>query len=251
MNSSAVVLVRAVALAVFVLFDVHADDHRPGERERPRTLMVDVRWLDRVPFAAERQLVERAVDAWAKRIVSYGAPAGLSVPGPVYLVYPPYTGVDQPHMPMQRTLIHGGVALYPDVDLVLLVDDSLSNSISTGHPHGWTIHADTGAFQPWLGVISLSPNGRFDFRTLVHEIGHVLGIGTAPVYRRFVTRDERGNPVDFVGPHTLSYYGQPVPIEDGHIAPCPSVMSYRECSAETPSELDWAVLRDLGYRVLR
>ena len=59
------------------------------------------------------------------------------------------------------------------------------------------------------------------------------------------------NPVDFVGPHTLSYYGQPVPIEDGHIAPCPSVMSYRECSAETPSELDWAVLRDLGYRVLR
>ena len=107
MNSSAVILVRAVALAVLVLFDVHADDHRPGERERPRTLMVEVRWLDRVPFAAERQLVERAVDAWAKRIVSYGAPAGLSVPGPVYLVYPPYTGVDQPHMPMQRTLIHG------------------------------------------------------------------------------------------------------------------------------------------------
>lgn len=218
---------------------------------RDQALRIQFRWLDRVPSPDERALFLRAAAAWSDRIRSYGPPFanGVRLPAQLVLLYPEILGSRPRYLPPQFTPIHGGLAVAPDVDLLILVDDSWSPSISTAHPHAWTVDPGTGAFRPWLGVLSLTDAGRRDLRTIVHEIGHVLGIGTSPVYHRLVSV-EGDRETAFHGPHAFAFHGSPVPLEKYHPAPCPSVMSYRSCAGDAPSALDWAMLRDLGYELL-
>ena len=84
-------------------------------------------------------------------------------------------------------------------------------------------------FAPWGGSISFSTAEQFDFGTGVqtppgeisftpplnfaavawHELGHVLGIGSAPTWERYVT------PGGFTGPNAEAAYGGPVPLQPG------------------------------------
>jgi hypothetical protein len=137
------------------------------------------------------------------------------------------------------------------------------------------------AFAPWGGSISFSTAYQFDFGTGInttpgvisfssanfaevarHELGHVLGIGTAPSWYRFVT------PGGFTGPAAEDVYGGPVPLEPGGAHWATGVLSDgaqdlmdgggdrgTQATSSTAtrnqyfSRLDYAALEDIGWLV--
>ena len=148
---------------------------------------------------------------------------------------------------------------------------------------------DNDHVNPWFGLLLLPDSGferignpvdRNDARGIVHELLHILGIITPgpaghpnnqipAIYDRLLDR-ENGT---FIGEHAMAANGgQPVAfrrytssghnvpvgtpgarIDYAHIANCGSIMAYcdeAEGAVFTPAELDYAILRDLGYDVL-
>ena len=124
--------------------------------------------------------------------------------------------------------------------------------------------------EPWLGSILLSRRHRGFTYTMAHEIGHVLGIFPGSFFPSF---ERYANYTDntFEGPEAMRVNGnRPVPfqwlnaalepvspnttgaeVDIYHPGVCSSVMAY--CSRDTleaPSELDFAILDDLGYEIL-
>lgn len=125
-------------------------------------------------------------------------------------------------------------------------------------------------FEPWVGAISFSttpPQSRewdfslneqdldqekFDFVSVAaHEIGHILGIGTAPAF------DAIGEGASFDGVNTLaSNNNQPVALEEdlGHVQDrfnddmilLDPVLNQ---GRNQPSEIDFAMLADIGYEI--
>jgi hypothetical protein len=84
------------------------------------------------------------------------------------------------------------------------------------------------AYAPWGGSISFNSSALFDFGTGIstspgtisfsnanfqatawHELGHILGIGTAPSWYHYVTPD------GFTGPAAEAVCGGPVPVQPG------------------------------------
>ena len=216
------------------------------------TLAIEVRWLHRSPGLEERLLFQRAAAAWSCGLAAYTVADMPSLVGPVTLAQTGSYLRDGHRVPLTRYIEIDEDIRVDDVDgLLILVADERWEPVSTGQPHGWEVDPDTGAFRPWLGVVRLFHGARRDLRTMVHEIGHVLGLGTAPGYLALVREAcGPGGGWFFTGAHAVAAYGGPVPLEDGHTAPCPSALTYRECAGEAPSELDWAMLRDLGYEVV-
>ena len=130
-------------------------------------------------------------------------------------------------------------------------------------------------FEPWVGTIEFnsSAKDRFyfdktpttddgipfdqqDFLSLaLHEIGHVLGFGTAPVFRRQITNNKfRGTksvdfnggksvPLDESGTHIKNGYSLD-PNSDALLDP---FLTFGE--RNLPTTLDLALLTDIGYDV--
>ena len=104
----------------------------------------------------------------------------------------------------------------------------------------------------WSFAIDAPVPGRSDFlSTAVHELGHVLGIATAPSYN--VLRGPDG----FEGPNALAVNGgQPIPLTtDGHVADgfrggvvLMDPTNTRGTRKE-PTEVDLAILADIGYEI--
>ena len=145
-----------------------------------------------------------------------------------------------------------------------------------------------GDLETWFGHIQIPPEARALYETdfdryiyiITHELGHVLPsmpqydeVGLFPdmgAYERYFD-PENGT---FNGPNAMAANGgNPVPyqwineefypvppgtpgamIDFGHIGPCDAVMSYCDNPDGnpnvTPSELDFAILQDLGYDLL-
>ena len=219
----------------------------------PETLNVQFHWLDRSPSAEERAVMERAGRSWASRIRAYPIEYRSSIVGPLTLTQAGYYLYDGHRVPYTRYVeIDHGVRIDPADRLLILIDDEWTSDVSTGMAHRWRIDPATGAYWPWLGVVRLTQAARQDLQTATHEIGHVLGLGTAPGYHALV-RESPGHKGSFVfvGSHAVAANGgEPVPLEHGHTGPCPSVMSYRHCAQGGPSDLDFAMLADLGYHIL-
>lgn len=238
----------ACAASVAMMSSPSAEAPGPEQGLAGATLRIEIRWLHRRPDAEERSLFERAARAWSCRLRAYPV-LDRGLVGPLTLTQAGYYRREGRRVPLTRYVEIGADVRVDDVEgLLILVDDESWLPVSTGQPHGWEVDSVTGAFRPWLGVVRLSHRARGDLRTIVHEIGHLLGIGTAPGYHVRV-REVPGGPV-FVGPHAVAAHGAPVPLEYEHTAPCPSPMSYRDCAGEAPAPIDLAMLRDLGYAVL-
>ncbi|GGL79137.1 matrixin family metalloprotease [Wenxinia marina] len=120
-------------------------------------------------------------------------------------------------------------------------------------------------FEPWAGTITFDTAaawsfslegpepGRHDFLSVaLHEIGHILGIGTAPIFEAI------GRDGTFGGPNALAANGgAPVPLQSGadHVAD-----GFDEGRAlmdptltigarKLPSAVDFALLADIGYEI--
>jgi len=112
----------------------------------------------------------------------------------------------------------------------------------------WYLDSDVTTVEAFSG---------FDFYSVVvHELGHVLGVGTSAAWRNDVSNN------DFIGANALASYGGPVPLADsGHVdkSILSSFMGGLQEPSLTPSiasgqrkyltDLDWALLADVGWQV--
>lgn len=103
----------------------------------------------------------------------------------------------------------------------------------------------------WSFALDGSQGGAVDFVTVaLHELGHVLGIGSAPSYQAQITAE------GFAGPNALAVNGGPIPLEpdgrhiedgfaDGQAVMAPTASSTRVL----PAPMDLAILADIGYEL--
>ena len=144
-----------------------------------------------------------------------------------------------------------------------------------------------GDLEAWFGHIQMSPHEMSHYRTdfhrymhvITHELGHTLP--TNPAYdEQYGLRPNLGRYEEYLdieagtfnGPNAMAANGgNPVPyqwldaerqpvasgtpgatIDFGHIGPCDSIMSYCNDGPVLlqPTELDFAILQDLGYDLL-
>lgn len=130
---------------------------------------------------------------------------------------------------------------------------------------------DGADFQPWAGSISFKASSNFYFdqtpatsndipfeafdftTTAAHELGHVLGFGTAKAFTNLTSG------TTFIGPTAQAVYGGPVPLvsdashfqdhlqsDGGDTLMDPGISNSLRV---VPTHLDRAVLIDLGYEI--
>jgi hypothetical protein len=132
---------------------------------------------------------------------------------------------------------------------------ALSSPPTAFSPYGGSItFADNVNW--YFGTDPNSPQGQIDFYTAAtHELGHVLGIGTAPTWNAHVSNGT------FTGPHAEASYGGPVPLDQTEGAASNSHWAQTDLSAGqqpvmTPivppgtqgfTPLDFAGLQDIGW----
>lgn len=167
------------------------------------------------------------------------------------------------------------------------IDDVLIFAYSVDMPDGVTTLGNAGPFgsyiigsdlderyngddfQPWLGTVFFNHNADFYFDSTpltddvpdkqsdffsaaLHEIGHILGIGSAPVFQRLT--DEKN--MEFEGENSISVNGgEPVRLHDdlSHIHEDSDIEALLEPTSTRGektllSDLDLALLEDIGYQ---
>ena len=127
-------------------------------------------------------------------------------------------------------------------------------------PWGGSVTFDTTANWSFAGTGGTPGAGQYDFLTVaLHELGHVLGIGTSSSW--FTDVNVSNN--TFTGPQAEASYGGPVPLDagagdgspDGHWAD--GTLSGGQVTVMNPvipagarrlfTALDWAGLEDIGW----
>jgi hypothetical protein len=130
------------------------------------------------------------------------------------------------------------------------------------------VHRGTSGFTPWGGSLAFDTSERWHFgltteglganeidfySVATHELGHIMGIGTAP---QWFARVQNGK---FAGGHAQSVYGGPVPLDpsrahwadgitiNGQVVSLDPTLNYGR--RVTWTSLDQAALRDIGWRV--
>ena len=212
--------------------------------------------------AATRARMERAGKSWSYRLKDknrdYEAPSGTVIDHQGHEVG--IVGVEET---LDESVSTNGVLIF--------VLDQGANSVDWSSATWYDINYNPDVLDPWLGSILLSRRHHGDTNVIVHEIGHVLGIfphlGGYPAYDNLVNRTDH----TFEGPRSVQVNGgeaipfqwwntqfEPVrpgtsgaEVDYGHPGVCSSIMAY--CSPDTleaPSELDFAILADLGYEIL-
>ena len=108
----------------------------------------------------------------------------------------------------------------------------------------------------------------YDFLTVaIHEIGHVMGFGTAESFDRYI--DVGGTPLgadnSFIGPQAMAVWGGPVPLEGDSSFPLRSPSHWlagldedstvmdttlRLGRRASMQSVDWAALADIGWDVV-
>ncbi|MFA8387840.1 MAG: DUF4214 domain-containing protein [Pelagibaca sp.] len=191
--------------------------------------------------------------------------------GTVFSIRNPTTSVVDTvtlHQPIDDILIFVGAAHFNSSILAIAGPDG---GDASGDIYAARISPDfrgTGPvtdFEPWAGSITfdLGSNWSFDITgpvagqndflsVAVHEIGHILGIGSSGAFDRWIIDDH------FAGPNALRVNnGQPIPVEDDHVHvkdgfADDSVLLDPILITGTRvaiSDFDKAILADIGYQV--
>ena len=213
--------------------------------------------------AATRARMERAGKSWSQRILDEYMTQMVATGEMIK-----FEDIEGPLGEIEKTLDED---ITTDGVFIFVVDQGTASENTS-----WArfLYAESAPddLQPWLGSILLSRQHHEDVYVMAHEIGHVLGIFPGigydfQAFERYV--DATGE--NFLGPKSVQINdGDPVPfqwvnenyeevapgtpgamVDDGHPGVCTSIMAY--CSADTleaPSELDFAMLDDLGYDIL-
>lgn len=214
------------------------------------TMNIEFRYLpaepDREPLTADAALkarIERAGKAWSYRLLDDFEPTPV---------------------PASLRANRPGLEGHPISDTVaddLLIDVFYAGDYGYSTGLWWLAKETETDFEPWIGSIALAPGGHWDSAWVIaHEVGHVLGHdmreGVAPPSSdRFVNREDH----TFEGPQAMAANrGRPIPfkveadggIDYGHPGVCSMLMSHCTGPRSTPTELDLAVLADIGYELL-
>lgn len=153
-----------------------------------------------------------------------------------------------------------GVLAQARVDGTDIVGDNAQRRISDNF-------RDEGAvtdFEPWAGTISFNSQIDWDFSlenpsdskidfigVALHEIGHILGVGTAPIF------DVLGAGENFNGFNSLAVNnGNPIPLEEdlGHVKEgfngnTVLLDPTKNSGRNLPTNIDLALLADIGYEI--
>ena len=136
---------------------------------------------------------------------------------------------------------------------------ALRGQPSTGYgPWGGSISFDSGTNWSFAGTGGSPSSNQVDFLTVaLHELGDVLGYGTAPSWNSDV--NSATTPPTFVGPHAEAVYGAPAPLDatlsnwaEGTTSGGSTVTmdpSIGPGVRRTFTSLDWAGLADIGWHV--
>jgi hypothetical protein len=223
-----------------------------------------------------RATLEAAANIWESYLNDNFAalPAGTTLKVPIYSF-----------INGNRQTTYQPVTLNTPIDdlLIFVYGLSLPNralTLGIGGPFGeWQVGSSQDTryngndFEPWAGTIYFNSNANFffdptpqtsndipqgqnDFLSVaVHEIGHVLGFGTAPVFSRLVSGQ------GFNGNNSRSFNnGQPIPLETdlSHIREGFAVSNAEaimdplvtQGTRKLPTKLDLAMLADIGYEII-
>lgn len=195
--------------------------------------------------------------------------------GTQFSVQNPQTGINSTvtlASPIDDLLIFVGAASPP------FADPNKSQAAGVAGPSGTDVEGSVfrnryngSNFEPWVGKLSFNtttnwffdytpdttndiPYDQIDFITVaLHEIGHILGISTAPIFGMI------GADGNFDGPNTLAANGNaPVPlssdghVQDGYKSSGNSILMDPTISPGTrvlPTAVDKAMLADIGYQI--
>lgn len=247
----------------------------------------DYRFDDRGFFdnPVRRNALEAAADIWENLIQDEfpNVPAGTQ-----FSINNPQNGAQSPLItleePIDDLLIFIGAQSPPFGDSgSALARGGFSGVDASGEFFASRISSDfqgTGPvtnFEPWAGNISFDPspnlsdgtraecffdatpetsndipNGSIDFiGTALHEIGHVLGIGSAPIFEEIGT----GGAFDGVNATAVNN-GKPIPLEDdlfhvqeGFFNDQVLMDPVVDLGRSLPSQVDLALLSDIGYEI--
>jgi Ca2+-binding RTX toxin-like protein len=217
---------------------------------------------------ARRAALEAAASVWEAVIQDdfSDVPAGTT-----FSVRNPTTGSTEAvtlDKPIDDILIFVGAAQFGTATLAIAGPDGGNAAGDIFAARISSDFRDMGAvtdFEPWAGSITFNIDanwsfaqndavaGRNDFISVaVHEIGHVLGIGTSAAFDRWIIDDH------FIGPNaTQTNNGRPIPVEDDHahvedgfaddtVALDPVLTTGTRVGL---SEFDKAILADIGYHI--
>ena len=157
-----------------------------------------------------------------------------------------------------RTTVFGrgqsGVDIYPNVDPNTSTDfGPWGGSISFSTAFNWYFDSDVSTVDV--------PGNRYDFFSVaVHEMGHLLGIGTAASWTRQVSG------TTFNGPNSIAANGGTAPTvqtggghwANGVTSDLPGTITPQETALDPDiiqgvrkwyTDLDWAALQDIGWQV--
>jgi hypothetical protein len=154
-----------------------------------------------------------------------------------------------------------GFGDWPDVVDARGQTGALATPATDYGPWGGSISFDTTTAWSFAGTGGSPAANQFDFLTVaLHELGHVLGVGTTASW--FTNVDTSNN--TFIGPHAEGAYGGPVPLDTGRADDVPNghwasgTMSNGQDAVMDPiitvgtrrlfTPLDWAGLDDIGWQ---
>lgn len=215
-----------------------------------------------------RAALEAAAAEWAKIIQDDFAevPSGttFSIRNPSNLAIESVTLTE----PIDDILVFVGARAFPSATLAIAGPDG---GDAPGDVFAARISSDfrnQGAvsdFEPWAGFVSFNSaadwsfdisgpvSGRSDFLSVaLHELGHVLGIGTSGAFDRWISDNH------FTGPNALRLgNGDPIPLEEDHahvkngyaddsVALDPILINGTRVLI---SDIDKALLADIGYQI--
>ena len=202
---------------------------------------------------ARRTALETAADIWENIIQDEfeNIPAGIEM-----TVVNPSTGQDELIVleeEIDDLRIYVG-ALSPPF-AIDIIEGALATISGNARGTVFSNRFNSSDFEPWVGSISFLPlleNDDFFISLTLHQIGHILGIGLAPIFRELGADGvfDRLNALAENGTNPIPLAEDLMHIQSGFVsAEGDSAIMTSPLENDRPSRVDLAILADIGYEI--